>query len=170
MRAPDRGTEHVAVYREAQPIGFAASEAHPRHELSFAGIVERAHRSPLGLLVEVDLPERVRPARVVGRKRRIRRARDLREPNVLEPELGVVRRAEHAVHAQRGTVDARHPQIGGNLRRAPAVAEHFDVDRDLAGRHRREEDGIRGDELEIVAASDSVMARSAAYIETPPKT
>jgi hypothetical protein len=37
------------------------------------------------------------------------------------------------VHAQRGPVDAGHPQIGGNLRRAAAVAEHFDVDRDLAG-------------------------------------
>jgi hypothetical protein len=158
------------VHREAQPIRLAAREAHPRHELPLAGIVERAHRSPLGLLMEVDLPERIRSPRVVRRERGVRRARHLREPNVLELELGVVRRAEHAVHSQRRSVDARHPQIRGDLRCPAPVAEHVDVDCDLAGRDRREEDGVRGDELEIVTRQRLVMARNAAYIDTPPKT
>ncbi len=64
-------------------------------------------------------------------------------------EIGVVRGTEHAVHPQRRTVDTVHAQIGGNLRRAAAVAEDVDVDRHRAGRHGREKDGVRGDKLEV---------------------
>ena len=54
--------------------------------------------------------------------------RHLGEPHLLVRELGVVRGAEHAVHAQRRAVDARDAQVGRDLRRAPAVAQHVDVD------------------------------------------
>ena len=60
-----------------------------------------------------------------------------------------MRDAEHTVHAQRGRVDAGHAQVGRDLRRTAAVAQHLDVDRDRAGRNRREEDGVRGHEREI---------------------
>ena len=72
----------------------------------------------------------------------------LRGPHVLEREVACRARAEHAVHAQRGT-RARHVDVGRDLRRVAAVAEHFDVDLDRAGRHRREEDRVRGDERQL---------------------
>ena len=40
-------------------------------------------------------------------------------------------------------------QVGGDLRRGAPVAQHLDVDRDRAGRHRREEDRVGGDEREL---------------------
>ena len=61
----DGGPEHVAVHGEHERIAGAVGkqrivfEPYPRHESADAGIVERAHRAPFGLLVEVDRTERV---------------------------------------------------------------------------------------------------------------
>ena len=94
-------------------------------------MLERPAAEPFGRLGDLELV----------------RSRNVGEPHVDETELGVVRDAEHAVGPQRElAVDA---QVGGDLRRGAPVAEHLDVDGHRAGRHRREEDGVRGHEREL---------------------
>jgi hypothetical protein len=143
-----RGTEDVTVHRERQPVRLAFEQAHPRKELAPARVVERAHRAPRGLLVEIDATERVGTFQI-GWPRRICGQRNLGKSHLLMGQVGVVRGTEHAVHAQGGAVDAVHAQIGGNLRSAATVAQDLDVDGHGAGWHGREKDGVRRDELEV---------------------
>jgi hypothetical protein len=56
--------------------------------------------------------------------------------------------AEHAVHPQRGPRPG-HVDVGRDLGRVAAVAQHFHVDLDRTGRHRREKDRVGGHEGEL---------------------
>ena len=148
-------------------------ESHPRGEATAAGIVERAHGQPLGLLVERDLTERVRSAGEVGGCDLVR-PRHLGDRHVLEREVCVVGAAEHAVHAERRPGPG-HMDVGRDLRRVAAVAQHLDIDLDRAGRHRRKEDRVGGHERELRpaerflhGAQRGVHADTAEHVHHPP--